>query len=268
VALLPALSTPPGPPLDPATGEARRWLKEELSKRIYQEKPTLLERLWQWISDLLSESQGVGSLPLWQAIGMVLVVGAVIGLVSWRVAGPLQLKRHRQASGPVLGEERRSALELRTQAQTRAQAGDWRWACVLAFQALARRLEERTILDRQPGRTAHELAFAAASPLPSLAADLKRGAEQFEAIAYGNAAGNAAGYQFLMELEERVEATKPVADAVLPASGGVSTGVDGLASGAATRTRVGPVTGATAGVPTGATAGAVHGPAAGGELKP
>ncbi|MDR3360073.1 MAG: DUF4129 domain-containing protein [Bifidobacteriaceae bacterium] len=200
----------PGPPLDPGAEEARRWLEEELSKRIYQQKPTLLERLWQWIGDLLFTDLGAGSWQLWQAIGLVLVIAGVLALVAWRVAGPLRLRSHSQTPGPVLGEERRSAEELRTEAEARARSEDWRWACVLAFQALARRLEDRAILDRQPGRTAHELAAAAASPLPALAADLSRAADQFDAIAYGHAPGDAAVYRFLSELGRRADDAKPV----------------------------------------------------------
>ena len=52
------------PPLDPTSPEARTWLEDELSKAIYLDDRSLLERLRDWLSDLLS-STGSGSLPAW-----------------------------------------------------------------------------------------------------------------------------------------------------------------------------------------------------------
>ena len=52
------------PPLDPTSPEARTWLENELSKGIYRDDRSLLERLQNWLMELLS-STGSGSLPAW-----------------------------------------------------------------------------------------------------------------------------------------------------------------------------------------------------------
>ncbi|MDR2564572.1 MAG: DUF4129 domain-containing protein [Bifidobacteriaceae bacterium] len=202
------------PPLDPDPSEARRWLEDELSKNIYHRQPSLLERLIDWVQGLFDQMPGFGALPPWQAFAVGLAAVAVIVLIAWRVAGPMRRRIAARAPGPVLGEEQRSAQELRAAARERAAAGDWRAASILAFQAMARRLEDRVILDRRPGRTADELAADAARLLPALAASLGSAADQFDAIAYGNARGDERVYQFFVDLDAQADAAKPLAEVV------------------------------------------------------
>jgi hypothetical protein len=207
---------PAAPPLDPDPDQARQWLQDELSKDIYHRRPSLLDQVWQWFQDLLTARPDVGSLPPWQALGIGLAVLAIIIVVAWRVAGPLRRRAAIRQPVPVLDDEPREAGQLRAAARERAAAGDWRAACRLAFQALARRLEDRAILDHQPGRTARELALDGGRRLPALDAALGRAAEQFDAIAYGDADGGPAVYQFLTDLGTQAEAAKPVQLAVAP----------------------------------------------------
>jgi hypothetical protein len=210
------------PPLDPTPGEARQWLEDELAKVIYHRPPSLLDRIWQWLSDLFANSQVPGQLPPWQALGWGLAIAAVVTLIAWRVAGSPQRRGAARRPGPVLGSEQRSAAELRAAAREQAAAGDWRRACLLAFQALARRLEDAVILDRQAGRTAHELAADAARRLPGLATSLEQAAEQFDSIAYGRARGDERAYQFLVRLDQQAEAAKPLLTPADTATAGVS----------------------------------------------
>ena len=43
----PVIHAEPGPPLTPSSPEAQRWLQEELDKAIYQNEPSLSERISQ-----------------------------------------------------------------------------------------------------------------------------------------------------------------------------------------------------------------------------
>lgn len=179
-----------------------------MSKPIYHQPPSLLERLWQWLVDLVNRSGG-GALPPWQALAIGLAVLAIVIFIVWRLAGPLRRRVAARQPRAVLAGEERSASELRTAAQERAASGDWRQACVLIFQVIARRFEERDILDRNPGRTAHELAHDAARLLPSLADGLRWAAQQFDAVAYGDHHADERTYRALLELADRADETKP-----------------------------------------------------------
>ncbi|MDR2347959.1 MAG: DUF4129 domain-containing protein [Bifidobacteriaceae bacterium] len=251
----------PGPPLNPTPDEARQWLEEELSKAVYHSPESLLERAWRWLVELLGSSSGVDALPPWQALAIGLAALAIIVLVSWRLAGPLRRRALSRQARPVLANEERSAAELRAAAAARAEAADWRPACVMAFQALARRLEEREILDRQPGRTANELARDAALALPGLASALGRAAELFDAIAYGPARGDAPVYQFLADLDRRAEATKPARPSPPSAAGPPAGPPAGPMIAGATGLAPSALVGSMAGSPAGALAAAAPGSA-------
>ncbi|MDR1118442.1 MAG: DUF4129 domain-containing protein [Bifidobacteriaceae bacterium] len=199
----------PTPPLDPAPDEARRWLEDELSKAVYHAPDSLMERIWHWVQDLLGRGMDVGALPPWQALAAGLGLAAAVVLIAWRLAGPVRRRIAARRPHAVLNGETRSAAELRAAASSRANDQNWRHACVLAFQALARRLEERAILEPQPGRTADELAHDAARVLPALGDSLRWAAGQFDAVAYGNGRGDADAYRSLDQLYERAEQTKP-----------------------------------------------------------
>ncbi|MDR2454524.1 MAG: DUF4129 domain-containing protein [Bifidobacteriaceae bacterium] len=216
------MTAAPGPPLDPAPAEARQWLEDELSKGIYHRPPSLLDRLLEWLWELLNGPAGEAVLPPWQALGIGLAVALVVALAAWRVAGPLRRRRAAERHpGGVLAGEKRSGAQLLAAAQARAAAGDWRRASLLAFQAIARRLEERAILDPQPGRTARELARHAGLRLPALTEALGQAAAHFDAVAYGAAQGQASVYRFLIDLGQRADQTKPDGlEAAAPAQAG------------------------------------------------
>ena len=71
------------PPLDPTSPEARDWLEDELSKGIYRDDRGPLERLIDWVNELLSRT-GSGSLPAWMIVLAVVVALAVLALVVAR----------------------------------------------------------------------------------------------------------------------------------------------------------------------------------------
>ena len=41
------------PPLDPTSPQARQWLEDELRKGIYHEQKGLLQRIWDWLNELI-----------------------------------------------------------------------------------------------------------------------------------------------------------------------------------------------------------------------
>ncbi|MDR2381688.1 MAG: DUF4129 domain-containing protein [Bifidobacteriaceae bacterium] len=198
------------PPLNPDRDEARRWLEEELSRSIYDENPSLWERFIAWLRDIFIEEATAGPASWWVAVAVGVLVLALAAAVAWFIARQRRIRGAKRAPGPVFADERRTADELRAAAQERARVGDWRSACILAFQALTRSFEEEAILDPQPGRTAREVAADAAQVLPSLSRQLYDAASQFDRIAYGHARGDAQVFASLTGLAERARATRPV----------------------------------------------------------
>ncbi|MFD6179108.1 hypothetical protein ACFWE7_18895, partial [Isoptericola sp. NPDC060282] len=116
-AVVPA-ALPAGVPVDPDRETAHRWLLEELSRSEYSTAPSLLERLLRWFTDLFDGlTIGGGSFP----VAFVVVVAVVlVAAIAWWVAGPVRLTRRRQRSAVVLGDDTRTADELRAAADAAA----------------------------------------------------------------------------------------------------------------------------------------------------
>jgi hypothetical protein len=70
-------------------------------------------------------------------------------------------------------------------------------------------LEERTLLDPRPGRTADEAAAAAAAVVPECAADLRAAARTFDDIWYGGRPADASHDALLRRLDARMRASRP-----------------------------------------------------------
>nr|WP_241739943.1 MULTISPECIES: DUF4129 domain-containing protein [Microbacterium] len=148
----------------------------------------------------------------WLASIVVLVVVAIIVVAVLIWGRPRSITRSR-ASAHLFGhEEGRSAAELRRDADAAASTGDWDEAIVLRFRALARDLEERTLLDPAPGTTVHGFAHAAAELFPDAGPALHRAADAFDDVRYLRRHGSAAIYRDLVELDTRL--TRATAEAV------------------------------------------------------
>lgn len=174
-------------PVVPDADQARQWLERELADPVYQERESLLQRFWNWLSDLF------GSVPVGGAGGpwwllLILLLVAVIALVAFWVAGPVRRGGPRaQRSARVLADDDlRDAEDLRAAANAAASAGDWATAVAERFRALVRALEDRAVLDERPGRTAREAAQAAALRLPEHGEGLYRASELFDGVVYGH----------------------------------------------------------------------------------
>ena len=128
----------------------------------------------------------------------------------WR-GGPVR----RTASGAttLFVGRTRSAAEHRRAADQAAASSRWEEAVLERYRAIVRSLEERTILDPRPGRTADEAAADAALVLPLVAADLRAAAQTFDTVAYGGRSASSTDDRFLRELDRAVLATSPRAHA-------------------------------------------------------
>jgi hypothetical protein len=194
-------------PRDPAREAARH----ELSKRMYHENdPSLLQRaldkLWDWIDKLFSSASAATP---GGAVGLVVVIVAVLavlGALWWRLGTP-----HRQAvsSAALFDDRPRSAAEHRAAAEAHAAQGHWNQAVQERMRAIVRSLEERTLLDVRPGRTADEAAAEAGRSLPSHTDRLRAAARDFDDVTYGGRRASEQSYHRIAELDRDLERTRP-----------------------------------------------------------
>lgn len=207
-----AALVPREPPLTPDADEAREWAQAELEKAIYDNSPTLWERLMQWLSDmwerLLGSADTLG--PVLMPVIVLLVVALVVGL-ALLIGGPIRRRRLRAAQGSVeiLDDDDRSAAAIRRAADAAAAAGDLRTAVLERYRAIIRSLDERAVLEDRRGRTAHEAAVAAGARLAPCAQDLLRGSELFDAVCYGDLEPTHADDAWLREVDQHVARTRP-----------------------------------------------------------
>jgi hypothetical protein len=202
--------------LDPGREEARRWAAEELARREYQQaRPGFVERALTWIFDRLADAFDAmpevrsPSVALGLGLLLALVLG-VIGYAVWRSGGPGRLRTARVGTD-LFGEEGpRSAAEHRAAAAAAEAEQDWERAVTEWFRAIARELEERTVLAPRPGRTAGEVAREAGSALPGLGELLTGAAGVFDQVHYGGRPATADGARRLRSADEAVRAARAV----------------------------------------------------------
>lgn len=201
-----------GVPVDPDRDEARRLLESELSDPDYRVRESLLVRAWRWITDHLPSLDLSGQLPPWAAwavLGLVLLVAATVVLFAardrWR-----QGRLAPTGAGAVLDDPGTSAADYRRRAEAAAAAGDHVGALLDAYRAVAAGALERALLDRRPGRTAHEVALGLAPLFPAEAAALTAAADRFDAVRYGRAGSSAQEAAAVLELDRRVAAARPL----------------------------------------------------------
>jgi hypothetical protein len=176
------------PPVDVGREEAARAAREELSKGIYhRDEPGVISRLLGWLLDqarhLLETIAAYSPGGAWGllALGTLLVLAIVV--IRWRL-GALARSAAQQAA-PVFSGRTLTAAEHRAAADAAAARGDADTACRERFRALVRELEERTVLDERPGRTADEVAGEVAVLAPAAAEVLRTAAQVFDEVTYG-----------------------------------------------------------------------------------
>lgn len=195
-------------PRDPAREAARR----ELSKRMYHENdPSWFQRalnaFWDWVDKLFNSA---ASATPGGPLGLVVVIAAVllvVGALWWRLGSP---RRGPVSSAALFDDRPRSAADHRAAAEAHAAQGHWNQAVQERMRAIVRSLEERTLLDIRPGRTADEAAAEAGRALPSHTDRLRSAARDFDDVTYGGRAATEQTHHRIAELDRDLERTKPV----------------------------------------------------------
>lgn len=196
-------------PVVPDAEQARRWLEQELADPVYHQQPSLLQRFLDWLGRLF---EGADGLPIGNVGTLLAILAglAVLVTVAFLVTGPVRRSRRVVGARGVLdADDRRTAAEIRAAADAAAARGDWAAAVADRFRALVRSLEERAVLEEQPGRTAHEAVEAAGLRLPAHAVDLRAAGRLFDDVVYGERTPRAEDDAALRELDARVTATRP-----------------------------------------------------------
>ena len=168
------------PTIDIDSDAAHDAAQRELQKPIYP-KPTLTERLIEWINELLYRLADAGSrIPGgWFTLSVLLIILVVAVIVAIRIARRT-MRTNRGGRYALFGENELSAAQHRATAEQYAATGNWAAAIRHRLRAVARELEDCGVLDAIPGRTATELARDAGKALPALAAELDPGRKLFQ----------------------------------------------------------------------------------------
>lgn len=207
------------PPVDVPRVPAREAARRELSKGMYHENdPSPLSRaldhLWTWIGDLLSSASGAAPGGPAGLIVLALIVIALAAALWWRLGTPQNT--FRPAADALFDNGPRSTDEHRAAAEAHAAAGRWNQAVQERMRAIVRSLEERTLLDPRPGRTADEAAAEAGRTLPTHATRLRAAAREFDDVTYGGRTAEQSSYLTLLELDLELEAATPQLTGILP----------------------------------------------------
>ncbi|MEU5718891.1 DUF4129 domain-containing protein [Streptomyces sp. NPDC020403] len=199
-------------PVEISRVPAREAARDELSDPMYHEHgPNLLQRgldrFWDWVGGLFD---GIEASSPDGPLGLVVIALAVTGLAAalwWRLGTPQRTVRSAET---LFGGSARSTAEHRAAADAHAAAHRWTEAVQERMRALVRSLEERTVLDPRPGRTADEAAAEAGRLLPNHAVRLGAAARLFDDVTYGGRAADEAAYTNVRALDLDLETAKPL----------------------------------------------------------
>ncbi|MFV2117886.1 DUF4129 domain-containing protein [Streptomyces sp. Act-28] len=210
-ALRPAAADGDGPPLDVPRVPAREAAERELSEPMYgeDERNLLLRAMdafFEWIGRLLDTASGAAPGGWWGIVVISVVVVALIGALWWRLGTPRPMP---PSADSLFDEGPRTAADHRTAADRHAAAGRWNQAVQERMRAVIRSLEERTLLDPRPGRTADEAAAEAGRALPTHAEELRAAAREFDDVTYGGRTADQHAYRRLRDLDVAVERARP-----------------------------------------------------------
>ena len=192
------------PTIDVDRDAAHEAAEHELSKPIYP-KASLTERVTEWINELLYRIVAEGSsVPGgWFTISVLLILLAIAVAAAVRIARRT-MRTNRGADYTLFGSHELSAAEHRTTAEQYAAGGNWAAAIRHRLRAVARQLEQSSVLTPIPGRTATELARDAGKVVPDLAAELLRAADAFNDVTYGERPGTESAYRMIADLDDHL----------------------------------------------------------------
>lgn len=202
---------PAAVPIRPDGDTARSWLLQELAKPPYQAaQPSPFDRavqaLLDWFTGLF-DVRGANTPPLVLGIALLLVV--VVLVVALLLFGLPRVNR-RSREGTVFGEnDRRTADQMRRAAAAAMAAGDWTLAVMERFRAVARGLDERTLVAVFPGTTASAFTASAARVFPTELGELQAAAELFDAVRYADETATREDALAVAALDDRIAAARP-----------------------------------------------------------
>jgi len=214
---LPVVGLPADVPVDPDQPEAQRWLIEELAKSPYQSaKPglgdQLVKQITDWINSLID---GLGSLQV-PGAGSLLNLIILLAVIAFLIFGLPRLNRRSAVTGELFGDDDvRDAAALRRDADRAAAAGDYTTAIEELFRALARNLDERTLVRFFPGSTARDVAVRAGAMFPDAAERLLDAARGFDSVRYLDAIGTVDQWQRLVALERELRTARAAHDGLV-----------------------------------------------------
>jgi Domain of unknown function (DUF4129) len=200
------------PTIDIDRDAAHEAAQHELAKPIYP-KPSLIDRLKEWIEELLTKliSEGASVPGGWLTIGVLLILLTIAVVVAVRIARRT-MRTNRGGEYALFGDHVLSAAEHRATAEQYAAVGNWSAAIRHRLRAVARQLEENAVLDPVPGRTATELARDAGRAIPHLATELTRASEAFNDVTYGERPGTESAYRMIVDLDDHLRSRASAAD--------------------------------------------------------
>jgi hypothetical protein len=199
-------------PIDIDRDAAREAAQDELDKPIYP-KGTLTDQFNQWLDDLIYRIVAKGAIVPggWFTITVLLIILAIAVVMAIRVARKA-MRTNRGGDHQLFGSTELSSAQHRDLAQQCAGHGDWAAAIRHRLRAVARHLEEVSVLAPVPGRTANELARDAGTSLPQLSGELSAAATAFNDVTYGELPGTPSAYQMISDLDDRLR-SRPLATA-------------------------------------------------------
>jgi type IV secretory pathway TrbL component len=191
-------------PVDVDRDGARDAAQSELGKPIYP-SASLWDRIIGWFEELLYRIMVEGSqVPGgWFTITILIVLLAAAVVLAVRVA-MRTMRTNRGADAALFGSVEMSSAQHRAAAEQAAAQGDWALAIRHRLRAVARHLEETAVLHPVPGRTATELARDAGAVIPGLSGELRRAADAFNDVTYGEQPGTEAQYRVVAELDDHL----------------------------------------------------------------
>ena len=195
--------------LSPTPAQGREWLKQELAGPDYQSP--WLDSVIRWIRDVLAKlvdgaRQVTGLSPAVTA-GLAILL---IALLVWILP---KVRRERVAAvsqEAVLKDPTITGRQYRDLAAQAIRDGRFGDAILDGFRAIAKDMSDRGLLDDAPGRTAHEVSLALASPFPDHADALGGAADLFDSVRYGHRRVGEAQANQMRALDAELATTRPL----------------------------------------------------------
>jgi hypothetical protein len=196
--------------VSPDRGTARQWAADELAKPAYvRARPSLTSRVLHWLGDRFDDLASGTGLDTGQLLSVILVLVVVVVVVVVLVRRGVRFSvATTGGASSVLGSTHLTGAQHRHNAEQALAQGRYADAVREWMRAIARRLDERALLDPRPGRTADELAAEAGTLMPALATDLRAAARVFDDVTYGSVQADAARAEQLRRLDAAVEAAQ------------------------------------------------------------